>query len=114
MITAIRHIKPAKPLEEADDEVQHGVADLVLCDVRRQNAAASDLADSNRLLAILNSHRPTLRIIPNELLKSLGQLADKAITRTTRCQSLLNLPKFLTKRRIGILNFFKKLLNLLA
>ncbi|GIX64858.1 uncharacterized protein BcabD6B2_42930 [Babesia caballi] len=37
-----RSFSLTKPLEEADDKVQHGVADLVLRDVRGKNAAAGN------------------------------------------------------------------------
>ncbi|GIX62378.1 reverse gyrase [Babesia caballi] len=33
-------LNPTKPIEKADDKIQHGVADLVLCDVRGKNTAA--------------------------------------------------------------------------
>ncbi|GIX66233.1 uncharacterized protein BcabD6B2_56690 [Babesia caballi] len=35
-------VDPVEPLEEADDKVQHGVADLILCDISGKNAAAGD------------------------------------------------------------------------
>ncbi|GIX64339.1 YqgE/AlgH family protein [Babesia caballi] len=91
-----------KPLEEADDEVQHGVTDLVPRDVSGQNAAAGDFRCTVTITIL----------IPNELLKPLGQLGNET-TRTSRCQSLSNLIKLLlTKPGIRHLNFTKKLLNL--
>ncbi|GIX62463.1 uncharacterized protein BcabD6B2_18980 [Babesia caballi] len=74
-------MNPQKALEEADDEVQHGVADLMLCHVSWQNAAAGDF---------------TAGIIPNELLQSVGQLGNET-TGTGDIQSLNNLFNILTK-----------------
>ncbi|GIX63663.1 ATPase [Babesia caballi] len=80
------NINPTKPLEEADEKVQHGVADLVLCDVRGKNAAAGDYG------SVITINHSTL--IPNELLKSLGQLSNKVTLTLT--QSVLNLRKLRT------------------
>ncbi|GIX62600.1 pentapeptide repeat-containing protein [Babesia caballi] len=90
-----------KPLEEPDDKVQHGVADLVLCHVRGNNAAAGDYGSGT-----------TLTIIPNKLPKSVGQLGNKAITGTI--QSHPNLLNLLTKLEIRLSNFFEKILNLVG
>ncbi|GIX64380.1 AMP-dependent synthetase [Babesia caballi] len=48
-------------------------------------------------------------LIPNELLKSLGQLANK--TTLTITQSTYNMLKLLTKPGINTFNFFKKLFD---
>ncbi|GIX65989.1 EAL domain-containing protein [Babesia caballi] len=90
------NINLTKPLEKADDKIQHGVADLVLRDVRGKNAAAGD-------------YRATIcfcTTIPNELLQSLGQLANEAIGTTTRTiQSLRNLINLRTQAGTNIFNF---------
>ncbi|GIX63147.1 eukaryotic translation initiation factor 3 subunit C-like protein [Babesia caballi] len=92
-----QHRNPTKPLEEADDKIQHGVADLMLCHVSGQNTAAGDF---------------TAGIIPNELLKPLGQLGNEA---ATGIQSLLNLLKrLLIGFRHRPLNILKKLRNSLG
>ncbi|GIX65936.1 uncharacterized protein BcabD6B2_53710 [Babesia caballi] len=91
-----RSLNPAKPLEEPDDKVQHGVADLMLCHVSGQNAAASEFAAG---------------IIPNELLKSFGQLGNETIITRIRTQGILNFLNILTKIGIRLCHFLKKLLN---
>ncbi|GIX64671.1 VacJ family lipoprotein [Babesia caballi] len=88
-------IKPTKPLEEPDDKVQYGVADLMRCHVSGQNASAGKLSTI---------------IIPNELLKPLGQLGNKGTISLS--QSCYNLTDLLTKVAINVFNFVKKFLNL--
>ncbi|GIX63403.1 uncharacterized protein BcabD6B2_28380 [Babesia caballi] len=80
--TMTRSLDPTKPLEERDNKVQHGVADLILCDIRGKNAAAVSFRSFT-----VTKHST---LIPNELLKSLNQVGNK-ITRTTSTQSILNL-----------------------
>ncbi|GIX61088.1 SEC-C motif-containing protein [Babesia caballi] len=87
-----------KPLEEADDKVQDGVADLMLRDVSGKDTAAGKLATT---------------IIPNELLKSVGQFGNEA-TGTTISQSIFNLRKLQTKAGARTMNRLKKLRNLLG
>ncbi|GIX63401.1 uncharacterized protein BcabD6B2_28360 [Babesia caballi] len=93
-----RSLNLTKPLEEADDKVQHGVTDLVLCHVRGQNAAAGDYGS-----ALASS------VISNELPKSVGQIANETIT-----QSTYNLFNVLTIFGSRLFNFFEKPLNFLG
>ncbi|GIX64794.1 armadillo-like helical protein [Babesia caballi] len=104
LIKTLQAINPQKPLEEPDDEVQHGVADLILRDVRGQNAAAGKFGSG------ITKHST---LIPNELLKSFGQLGNEATTGIS-IQSLLNLSKLCTKLGFGLFNALKKVLNLLG
>ncbi|GIX61333.1 elongation factor Ts [Babesia caballi] len=83
-----------KPLEEADDKVQHGVADLILCDVRGPNAAAGKF---------------TTLVIPDELPKSVGQFGNETIR--MRTQSFLNIIHLLTKPSSRVFNRLKKFLD---
>ncbi|GIX63234.1 ribosomal protein S2 [Babesia caballi] len=93
-----RSLNPQKLLEEADDKVQHGVAYLVPRDVSGQNTAAGNFS-------------VTTRVIPNELLKPVRQLGNKAIGATS--QSTHNLLKLSTKPGARTFNFTKKILDFL-
>ncbi|GIX62994.1 flagellar assembly protein FliH [Babesia caballi] len=55
----------------------------------------------------------TASFIPDELLKSPGQLGNETITRTS-VQSLNYLPDLCTKIGIRLSNFFEKFLNFLG
>ncbi|GIX62836.1 DNA topoisomerase I [Babesia caballi] len=79
--TMTRSLNPQKPLEEADDKVQHGVANLILRDVSEKNAASGEFGGTS-----ITKHST---LIPNELLKPLGQFGNEAIRITI--QSTCNL-----------------------
>ncbi|GIX62587.1 uncharacterized protein BcabD6B2_20220 [Babesia caballi] len=97
-----RSLNLTKPLEESDDKIQHGVADLVLRDVSGKNAGAGKLSSSIT----------TTWLIPNELLQSLGQLGNEASR--TRSQSLLNIINLIAKSGIRTFNRIKQLLNFIG
>ncbi|GIX64377.1 3-deoxy-D-manno-octulosonate 8-phosphate phosphatase [Babesia caballi] len=104
LILALQLLNLTKPLEEADDKVQHGVADLILCHVRGQDAAASEFGCT--LITKLST------LIPNELLKAVGQLGNNITI--TRRESAYNLRKLRTMFGINIFHVFEKLPNLLG
>ncbi|GIX62324.1 HD domain-containing protein [Babesia caballi] len=101
LICITNTINHQKALEEADDEVQHGVADLILCDISGTNAATGDYGS-------VITKRATF--IPNELLESLGQFRNKLST----IQSTHYLLKLRSKPGSRAFNFLKKSLNFLG
>ncbi|GIX65078.1 FecR family protein [Babesia caballi] len=68
----------------------------------RHNVGRGDASAGNETVGI------TTRVIPNELLKSLGQTGNKSTT----IQSLLNLLKLRAKPGISTINSIKELFNL--
>ncbi|GIX64927.1 glycoside hydrolase [Babesia caballi] len=101
MPTVIQLLNPTKPIEKADDKVQHGVANLILCHVRGKNAGAGNFGGTS--ITKLST------IIPNELLKSIGQLGNE--TGTTRSQSLNNLINIHTSPGCRVSNVTEKFRN---
>ncbi|GIX62391.1 uncharacterized protein BcabD6B2_18260 [Babesia caballi] len=75
----------------------------------RRNVGRSDARAGDSRSVIIIKHST---IIPDELLKSVGQTFNETILVST--QSLNNLPDLLTMRCCGTLNRLKKLLNLLG
>ncbi|GIX65940.1 SNARE-dependent exocytosis protein (Sro7), putative [Babesia caballi] len=96
---------PLTPLQHPDRKRYRRVAQPMRRHVGRSNARAGNLA------GLITVTTKVLTIIPNELLQSLGQLANKTISTGIRVQSLNNLLKLHTKTGCRVSKVTEKLCN---